>query len=210
MRKIAQQIGWKAVSKTGVVAAGDDQAVAAGIEILRRGGNAADAAVATILALCVTDHGPCSIGGEVPVLIFDAQTQAVKALCGQGRAPLSEESINWYMQHGIPHQQHRDIKSAAVPSVVDTCITLLRLYGTMSFGEAAGPPLGLLDIRRGLWHANLARTLRILIEEEQIPNGSREDKLQAATDRFYGRNKFRQDIVDDLEAFYIGKGGFLR
>ena len=82
-----QQIGWKAISKTGVVAAGGAKAVEAGIEILDAGGNAADAAVGTILALNVTDHGACSIGGEVPVLIFDAQKREVKALCGQGRAP---------------------------------------------------------------------------------------------------------------------------
>ena len=62
----AQQIGWKAVSKTGIVAAGGAEAVKAGIEILEKGGNAADAAAGTILALNVTDHGACSIGGEVP------------------------------------------------------------------------------------------------------------------------------------------------
>ena len=55
------KIGWHARSKTGVVAAGGAAAVAAGISILERGGNAADSAVATILALNVTDHGACSI-----------------------------------------------------------------------------------------------------------------------------------------------------
>ena len=59
----AEDIGWQAESKTGVVAAGGAGAVAAGIEILAAGGNAADAAAATILALNVTDHGSCSIGG---------------------------------------------------------------------------------------------------------------------------------------------------
>jgi len=68
-----QKIGWKATSKTGVVAAGGAKAVKVGIEILYAGGNAADAAVGTIFALNVTDHGACSIGGEVPVLIFDAK-----------------------------------------------------------------------------------------------------------------------------------------
>ena len=67
-----QEIGWNAVSETGVVAAGGAKAVAAGIEILEAGGNAADAAAGTILALNVTDHGACSIGGEVPLLIFDS------------------------------------------------------------------------------------------------------------------------------------------
>ena len=60
------------------------------------------------------------------------------------------------------------------------------------------------------WHPNLAVTLRRMVEEEQITSGDRETKLQAATDRFYGRNKHRNDIAEELEAFYIQKGGFLR
>jgi gamma-glutamyltranspeptidase/glutathione hydrolase len=202
-----QKIGWKAVSKTGVVAAGGARAVAAGIGILSQGGNAADAAAATILALNVTDHGACSIGGEVPVLIFDAQKQEVKALCGQGRAPLSQKAIDWYMKNGIPAG---DIKMAPVPSVVDLCITMLKQYGTKTFEEVVAPTLALLDAGNEDWHPRLAVTLRRMVEEEHITPGSREEKLQAATDRFYGRNRFRNDIADDLEAFYIEKGGFLR
>ena len=202
-----QQISWKAVSKTGVVAAGGAKAVKAGIEILSAGGNAADAAVGTILALNVTDHGDCSIGGEVPVLIFDAQKREVKALCGQGRAPLSQAAIDWYMKNGIPQD---DIKMAPVPSVVDLCITTLKQYGTKTFEEVIVPTLALLDEGMEAWHPKLATTLRRMVEEEQITPGSREEKLQAATDRFYGRNKHRHDIADDLEDFYIQKGGFLR
>ena len=202
-----QQIGWKAVSKAGVVAAGGARAVAAGIEILSQGGNAADAAAATILALNVTDHGACSIGGEAPVLIFDAQKQEVKALCGQGRAPLSQAAIDWYMENGIPAG---DIKMAPVPAVVDLCITMLKRYGVKTFEEVVTPTLALLDAGEEDWHPRLAVTLRRMVEEENITSGSRAEKLQAATDRFYGRNKFRNDIADDLEAFYIQKGGFLR
>jgi len=204
---IVQQIGWKAVSKTGVVAAGGAKAVAAGIEILSQGGNAADAAAATILALNVTDHGACSIGGEVPLLIFDAQKQQVKALSGQGRAPLSQAAIDWYMENGIPAG---DIKMAPVPSVVDLCITTLKHYGTKTFEEIVAPALALLDSGNEDWHPRLAVTLRRMVEEEDITKGSREEKLQAATDRFYGRNKSRNDIADDLEAYYIERGGFLR
>ena len=79
-----QPIGWKAASKTGVVAAGAAGAVAAGIEILEQDGNAADAAAATILALNVTDHGACSIGGEVPVLIFDSAKAGSEIAFGSG------------------------------------------------------------------------------------------------------------------------------
>ena len=201
-----QQIGWNAVSKTGVVAAGGAKAVAAGIEILDAGGNAADAAAATIIALNVTDHGACSIGGEVPLLIFDAEKQEVKSLSGQGRAPLSQTAIDWYMKNGIPNG---DIKMAPVPSVVDLCTTTLKLYGTKTFEEIVAPTLALLDAGAEEWHSKLAVTLRRMVEEEQITSGSREEKVQAASDRFYGRNG-GSDIADDLEAFYIEKGGFLR
>ena len=203
----AQQIGWKASSNTGVVAAGGAKAVAAGIEILEAGGNAADAAAGTILALNVTDHGECSIGGEVPLLIFDVEKQEVKSLSGQGRAPLSQAAIDWYMENGIPNG---DIKMAPVPSVVDLCTTTLKLYGTMTFEEIVAPTLALLDAGSADWHPKLAVTLRRMVEEEQQTSGSREQKVQAASDRFYGRNGVRSDIADALEAFYIQKGGFLR
>ena len=64
---------WNAAGKNGVVAAGSPQAVAAGIEIRAAGGNAADAADATIFALNITDHGYCSIGAEVPLIVWDAK-----------------------------------------------------------------------------------------------------------------------------------------
>ena len=201
----AREIGWKAESKTGVVAAGAAESVAAGIDILGQGGNAADAAAGTILALNVTDHGACSIGGEVPVLIWDGHQ--VKSLSGMGRAPLAQTAIDWYMKNGIPD---RDIKMAPVPSVVDLCITLLQRYGTLSLATIIAPTLALLDEGQEEWHPNLANTLRRLVDEEARTNGSREEKLQAACDRFYGRHPERNDIAEELEAFYIAEGGFLR
>ena len=199
------EIGWQAESKTGVVAAGGAGAVAAGIHILDQGGNAADAAAGTILALNVTDHGACSIGGEVPVLIYDGQQ--VQSLSGMGRAPRSQTAIDWYMQHGIPD---KDIKMAPVPSVVDLCITLLQRYGTLDFATIIAPTLDLLDQGQQVWHSNLAKTLRRMLDEEQRTSGSREEKLQSACDRFYGRHPERNDIAEELEAFYIEQGGFLR
>jgi gamma-glutamyltranspeptidase/glutathione hydrolase len=203
----ARSIGWRATGKIGAVAAGAAEAVAAGIEILEQGGNAADATAATILALNVTDHGACSIGGEAPVLIYDARSRAVKSLSGQGRAPLAPAAIDWYMKHGIPNH---DIKMAPVPSVVDLCITLLQTYGTMRFAEVVAPCLALLDAGREEWHPRLAVTLRRMVDEEERTIGSREHRLQMACDRFYGRNPQRNDIAEELEVFYIEQGGFLR
>ena len=201
-------IGWNAISNTGAVAAGGAPSVAAGIDILENGGNAADSAAATILALQITDHGACCIGGEVPVLIYDSTSRQVKSISGMGRAPRSQESIDWYMKNGIPGGE--DIKMAPVPSVVDLCTTLLQRYGTISFEKAVAATLVLLDEGDEEWHPNLAKTLRRMVESEQQASGSREEKIQAASDRFYGRDGAIGDVADEIEAFWIERGGLLR
>ena len=98
----AEVITWKATGKGGAVAAGQMNSVAAGIQILNEGGNAADAAAATLLALSITDYGSFAIGGEVPMLIYDAKSQEVKVLCGMGSAPLDRDAIDWFYANGIP------------------------------------------------------------------------------------------------------------
>jgi len=196
-------IRWKASGRGGAVAAGHSRAVAAGVQLLLEGGNAADAAAATILALAVTDYGSFAIGGEVPLLIYDARKQEVKVLSGVGRAPLDPAAIRWYYEHGIPSRG--SMKAAPVPGAVDLCITLLRQYGTKPLRHVVAPTLALLDTGARDWYDELAVTLRKLVEAETRAPGSREEKLAAARDRFY-----RGDIADELEAWYIATGSFLR
>src|SRR6185437_9635776 len=69
---------WQASGAQGAVVAGGEGAVEAGMTLLRDGGNAVDAAVATILALSVTDATSFCFGGEVPILIHDAQRGVVE------------------------------------------------------------------------------------------------------------------------------------
>jgi len=199
----ADEITWRASGKGGAVASGQAEAVAAGIQLLEQGGNAADAAAATLLALTVTDYGLFAIGGEVPLLIYDARKREVKVLSGLGRAPLDSKAMEWYYANGIPSSG--DMKAAPTPGAVDLCVTALRIYGTVSFEQAVGPTLALLDAGDQDWHGPLAITLRKLTEAEQECAGSREQKLTAARDRFY-----KGDVADELEAWYIATGSFLR
>src|SRR5207244_13271123 len=64
---------WQASGTHGAVAAGGQGAVDAGITLLKSGGNAMDAAAATILALSVTDSTAFCFGGQVPIVVFDAK-----------------------------------------------------------------------------------------------------------------------------------------
>ena len=197
------QITWKGSGVGGAVAAGEADSVAAGIRLLEKGGNAADAAAATLLALAVTDYGLFAIGGEVPLIIYDAGKKEVKVLSGLGAAPLDPKAIQWYYKNGIP--ANGSMKSAPVPGAVDLVVTALKLYGTVSFKQAVQPTLDLLDAEAEPWHADLAVTLRKLVAREAETAGSRREKLTAVRDRFY-----KGDIADDLEAWYIKSGAFLR
>src|SRR5215468_11028444 len=207
-----------ATGRQSVDDSGKPAATAAGIKILEQGGNAADAGAATLLALSVTYVGAFCVGGEIPILVYSADQKNVKLLEGQGEAPRDPKAIAWYMEHGIPDG---DVKAAAVPGTIDAIVTLLKLYGTKSFEEVVQPTLAILDaggptwyrdtgsgqkIETGVrWQADLAVTFRKLVESEKAAKGTREEKLQAVSHRFY-----RGDIADALEAWYIEKGGFLR
>ena len=207
-----------AAGNQGVIVSGNPAATAAGIKILEQGGNAADAGAATLLALSVTSVGAYCVGGEIPILVYSADQKTVKLLEGQGEAPRDPKAIAWYMKNGIPDG---DVKAAAVPGAIDAIATLLKLYGTKSFEEVVQPTLAILDaggpswyidtgseqrIETGVnWQADLAVTFRKLVESERATKGTRQQKLQAVSDRFY-----RGDIADALEAWYIEKGGFLR
>ena len=197
------QITWKSSGAGGAVAAGEADSVAYGIRLLEKGGNAADAAAATLLALAITDYGLFAIGGEVPLIIYDAEKNEVKVLSGLGAAPLDPKAIQWYYKNGIP--ANGSMKSAPVPGAVDLVVTVLKLYGTVSFKQAVQPTLELLDAEEEPWHADLAVTLRKLVAREAETAGSRREKLTAVRDRFY-----KGDIADDLEAWYIKSGAFLR
>jgi len=197
------KIGWKDSGKIGAVAAGGSKAVAAGIQMLQNDGNAVDSAVATILALSITDHGAFAIGGEVPFMVYNQASGKVKVLSGLGRAPLSPAAIDWYLENGIPTDG--DIKAAPVPAAIGVCVTALKLYGTMSFEEVVAPTITLLNAGGRDWYERLNVTLCKMINAEKDASGTREQKLQAAVDRFY-----KGDIASELEEWYIEKGGFLR
>jgi gamma-glutamyltranspeptidase/glutathione hydrolase len=75
------------MGRGGMVATSQPLAVAAGLEILAKGGNAADAAVAAAAALNVTEPISTGIGGDCFALFYEAPTGKMTALNGSGRTP---------------------------------------------------------------------------------------------------------------------------
>jgi gamma-glutamyltranspeptidase/glutathione hydrolase len=150
------------VSETsvGAVVSGNPEASEAARKVLISGGNAADAATTCLLMLCVTEPGSTCVGGEAPLMIYQASTQKVDVLCGLGAAPGSAKAARRYQlgtdwqnqgpdwhQRGIDwfkrgtHWYRRGIYDAATPALVHLCATLLMHYGTISFERAVEPVL---------------------------------------------------------------------
>ncbi len=71
----------------GVVTSTHWLASAAGMAMLERGGNAFDAAVAAGFVLQIVEPHLVGPSGEVPIILYSAQTQKTEVLCGQGVTP---------------------------------------------------------------------------------------------------------------------------
>ncbi|MFF8102686.1 gamma-glutamyltransferase [Streptomyces sp. NPDC016640] len=90
-----------AVGYGGAVSSVDPDASAAGIEVLREGGTAVDAAVATAAALGVTEPYSAGIGGGGYFVYYDARSRAVHTVDGRETAPLTADS-GLFLENGEP------------------------------------------------------------------------------------------------------------
>ncbi|MDG4860809.1 gamma-glutamyltransferase [Streptomyces sp. T-3] len=86
----------------GAVSSVDADASAAGIEVLRKGGNAVDAAVATAAALGVTEPYSAGIGGGGYFVYYDAKSRKVHTIDGRETAPLTADSSLFLGADGTP------------------------------------------------------------------------------------------------------------
>ena len=135
-----------AVGVHGMVVSESEDAARAGVEILKHGGNAVDSAVATALAVGVTNPAACGIGGGGFMLIYIAKTHAFYALDYRETAPLQARP-DMYLRNGKPNEElARDgVLAVGVPGEIAGIDAALRRFGTMKFQQIAAPAEKLAD-----------------------------------------------------------------
>ncbi|MFF9556724.1 gamma-glutamyltransferase [Streptomyces albus] len=125
----------------GAVSSVDADASAAGIEVLKRGGTAADAAVATAAALGVTEPYSAGVGGGGYFVYYDAATRKVSTIDGREKAPLSAGK-DLFTEDGkaIPFDQAvTSGLSVGTPGTPATWEKALRDHGTKSLAQVLRP-----------------------------------------------------------------------
>jgi gamma-glutamyltranspeptidase / glutathione hydrolase len=192
---------WHAEGKKGAVCVGGNEARDASLEMLKRGGNAADAAVVATLIISVTDNLVC-FGGEGPILYYDKGSESIEVYCGLGAAPRLATQEYFAKKGGIPD---KGIEPAAVPGLFDGLLTLLSRRGSKTFAEVAQPTLNILDMERKPYHKDLALTIRRMIEAEKGSPKDRQRGLRLVADYFY-----RGPLARELDAWMKANGGLIR
>lgn len=143
--------------KNGAVAGGTTAAVDAGMRILKQGGNAVDAGVATMFAAAVAEYSHFGFGGEAPILIRTKDGK-VFTIAGVGTMP-KLGTAEYFRKHKLeplevdttePNglSQYLPVTGllpAIVPGMVEAGLVALREFGTLSFEQVIQPAIELAD-----------------------------------------------------------------
>ncbi|MBW6466681.1 MAG: gamma-glutamyltransferase family protein [Brevefilum sp.] len=124
----------------GMVASSQPLATMAGLDILRAGGTAADAAVTVAAMLNVVEPFSTGVGGDCFVLFWDATEKTVFALNGSGPAAGSAD-IATLTQSGYEQFPHFTGHAVSVPGTVGAWTALLERFGKLSLGEVLAPAI---------------------------------------------------------------------
>lgn len=148
--------GWLAqprsevMARNGIVATSQPLAAQAGLEILKRGGNAIDAAVATAAVLTVTEPMMVGPAGDMFAVIYVAKEQKLYAINASGKAPSGAtvarmnglgytwDAANWAPGSGMPPG---GILTVTVPGAVWGWDEVLHRFGTTTLKEALQPAI---------------------------------------------------------------------
>ena len=184
----------------------EPRATQVGISVLKRGGNAVDAAVAVGFALAVTHPSAGNLGGGGFMLIRLARTGETTVIDYREKAP-SGASRDMYLDaqgNVIEEASTIGYRAAGVPGTVAGFELALQRYGTMKLGDVIAPAIALArdGVELSYYESESLREDRDLLEK--FPESKRiflrDDRLYAAGDRFV-----QPDLAVSLES--MARGG---
>ncbi|MEI9949798.1 MAG: gamma-glutamyltransferase family protein [Pseudomonadota bacterium] len=128
----------------GVVSSGHHLASGIGLDVLKRGGNAFDAAAAVGFALTVLMPQQNGLGGEVPILLSRGGSAQIEALSGDAIAPRAA-TLEYFQNLSVELIPFDGLLPALVPPAPATWLFLLERYGSLRLADVLEPALDLAE-----------------------------------------------------------------
>jgi gamma-glutamyltranspeptidase len=136
-----QRIRPTTMAPHGLVASPHYLASQAGVDMLKKGGTAVDAAIATNAVLNVVYPHMCGIGGDAFWLIYDASRQKLDFLNASGRSPYAA-TIDYYQKAGMESMPVRGLLAVTAPGAVDGWFEAHGRYGKLAMPSILEPAVG--------------------------------------------------------------------
>ena len=120
------------IGQNGMVATSHPLATQIGLDILKQGGTAIDAAIAANIALGLMEPTGNGIGGDLFAIVWDAKTQQLHGLNASGPAP-KNLTIDYFIEKGLKKIPSYGPLPVTVPGAVDGWVKLHEKFGKMDF-----------------------------------------------------------------------------
>jgi gamma-glutamyltranspeptidase/glutathione hydrolase len=215
------------IAQYGMAATSQPLATQVALDILKRGGNAIDAAIAANAVLGVVEPTGCGIGGDLFAIIWSAERGKLYGLNASGRSPRSLR-LDYFRSNGYEFIPARGPLPVSVPGCVDGWYEMHEMFGRLQMRDILQPAINYA--RDGFpvteviaYYLNLgAQNLKEYpnIKETYMPGGKTPEKgeifrnpnLASTLEKISkgGRNEFyRGSIAKAIAAFMKSQGGFL-
>ena len=124
----------------GMVATSHPLATQIGVDVLKQGGSAVDAAIAANAALGLMEPTGSGVGGDLFAIVWDAKTKKLYGYNGSGRSPKSL-SLAWFEQHGLKDIPPLGPLPVTVPGAVDGWFALHGRFGKLPMKRLLAPTI---------------------------------------------------------------------
>ncbi len=129
------------IAEHGMVATSQPLATQIGIEILKQGGSAVDAAIAANAALGLMEPTGNGIGGDLFAIVYDAASKKLYGYNGSGRSPRSL-TLEWFRNNGYTAIPPHGPLPVSVPGAVDGWSALHERFGKLPMADLLAPAIG--------------------------------------------------------------------
>lgn len=216
------------IAPKGMVCACHPLAVQAGMEVLRKGGNAIDAAIAVNAALGVLEPMSNGIGGDLFAIVYEAKTGKIHGLNASGRAP-KLATREFFASKGLKSIPPNGPLSWSVPGCANGWHALHKRFGALPLPEVLSPAIDYADkgapvpeVIAGYWKASENRMMRdpgskkVFFPEGRAPKKGEvfRNPALASTLRHmaqHGADSFyKGELAKKFADFSLEKGGLIR